>query len=305
MISIVSPVYNSEKIVDELVSRIVKNVSEISEEYEIILVEDGSPDNSWSKILENCARNPRVKGIRLSKNFGQHFAITAGIDNAAGDFLVLMDCDLQDSPEYIKDLYAKAKEGNDIVYTLKEERKHSVFKNFTAAIFFKIFNYLTENQSASSKVGSYSIISRKVINAFKNIKDSNRHYLLVLRTLGFKSTVIPIVHQERFSGKSSYNLSRLIKHAINGITSQSDKLLRLSVSLGFILFSLSLVWVVYLVIAYFIHGSQPGYTSLASLILLSTGLILMSLGIVGIYIGKIFEQVKGRPLYIVDEKINL
>ena len=140
-ISIISPVYKAGNIVDKLVEEIIKSVSEITSNYEIILVEDGSPDNSWEKIEENCKKNGKVKGVKLSRNFGQHFAITAGLTVSKGENMIVMDCDLQDNPKYIIDLVNKAKLGFDIVYTSKLERQHSVFKNITSIVFFKIFNY--------------------------------------------------------------------------------------------------------------------------------------------------------------------
>jgi polyisoprenyl-phosphate glycosyltransferase len=305
-ISIISPVYRAEKIVDELVHRIRNTMLRMEIPYEIILVEDGSPDGSWEKIAANASLYPEVKGIKFSRNFGQHYAITAGIRAAQGNYCVILDCDLQDNPDYIPELYARALAGNDIVFTTKKKRKHSILKNLSAGIFFKIFNYLTENKTAraDSTVGNYSLLSRKAIDAFCQIKDTHRHYLMVLRILGFKTDYLEIKHDDRFEGKSSYTFSKLVAHAINGITSQSDKLLRISITVGFSCFALSILWVFTLLILYFTHGLVPGYTSLMAVILLSTGLILMSIGIAGIYIGKIFEQVKERPLYFIDTKVN-
>lgn len=303
-ISVVSPVYMAERIVPELVKQIEKELINVQCEYEIILVDDGSHDKSWHEIKNICNNNAKVKGIKLSKNFGQHYAISACLEYSSGNYVILMDCDLQDDPKYISELFAKAKEGYDIVYTFKIKRNHSLIKNINARIFYKTFNYLTDNQSAEKNVGAYSLLSRKVVNAYISIKDTHRHYLMVLRTLGFKSEYIPIEHSKRFHGKSSYNFSKLYKHALNGITSQSGKLLKLSIGLGFILFFFSIIWALSLVIQYYIKGSEPGYTSLMVFMQLSTGLILISIGITGIYIGKIFEQVKNRPIYIIDEKIN-
>lgn len=303
-ISIVSPVYLGEKIVPELVKQIANSVSKITSNYEIILVEDGSPDNSWLAIEKECANNTKVVGVKLSRNFGQHFAITAGLAESKGDYVVVMDCDLQDNPKYIADLYAKSQMGFEIVYTKKEKRKHSFFKNITASLFFRLFNYLSENQEATSAVGSYSLLSRKVVNAFLSVKDTHRHYLMVLRMLGFSFSEIEILHEERFEGKSSYTLSKLIKHAIDGITSQSVKLLRIAISIGFTFCIISLLYAFILLLNYFKHGALPGYTSTTVLILFSTGLILLSVGIAGIYIGKIFEQSKNRPLYFIDKRIN-
>lgn len=304
LISIVSPVYMAQNIVDELVKRMEENIIKISNSYEIILVEDGSPDNSWLKIEEVCKRNKNVKGIKLSRNFGQHYAITAGLQESKGNFVIVMDCDLQDNPKYIPDLYNKVIDGNDIVFTSKKIREHSFFKNLTAKIFFQIFNYLSENQSATADVGAYSILSRKAVDAFCKINDAHRHYLLILRILGFKSAHLEIEHEKRFEGKSSYSFSKLVKHAINGIASQSDKLLRLSIGVGLFVFVAAFVWACILVSLYFVRGAFPGYTSLMVMLLLSTGMILMSIGIVGIYIGKIFDQTKNRPLYFIDKKLN-
>ena len=304
-LSIVSPVYAAEKIVDELVNRITLEADKITSDYEIVLVEDGGQDNSWTKIMENGKKNSKVKGIKLSRNFGQQYAITAGLENASGDWVIVMDCDLQDNPSYIKDLLKKAKEGFDIVYTSKQKRAHNFLKNFFAKIYFLLFNYLTDNQSADDKTGAYSILSRKAVDAFCLIKDAHRHYLMVLRVLGFKSTTITIEHEKRFEGESSYSFFKLLKLAMNGIVSQSDKLLRISISIGFTLFIISFIWTIYLVVLYFTGSPPPGYTSMMVLLLLSTGLILISIGVAGIYIGKIFEQVKDRPLYFIDEKINI
>lgn len=304
-ISVVSPVYLAEKIVAELVKRIIEEVSKITPDFEIILVNDGSPDNSWDMIAAQCKKYDFVKGVKLSRNFGQQYAITAGLEMAAGDWVVVMDCDLQDNPKYIFDLHQKALEGFDIVYSSKMQREHNFFKNISAKIFFTIFNYLSDNTRADDETGAYSILSRKVVNAFCKINEFHRHYLMILRLLGFKSATIKIVHEKRFEGKSSYSFAKLVQLAINGVASQSDKLLKISINLGFFLFITSSLWATYIIASYLIRGSEPGYTSIMAMLLLATGLILMSIGITGIYIGKIFEQVKARPLYFVDETLNL
>lgn len=304
-ISIVSPVYKAEKILPELIRRISQEVLKITEKFEIILVEDGSPDLSWEVIEKLSINDTRIKGVKLSRNFGQQYAISAGLSYAQGDWVIVMDCDLQDNPKYIGDLYEKACEGFEIVYTSKLKRSHNFLKNFFAHTFFYIFNYLSDSQRADHRIGAYSILSRKVVDAFCRIKDTHRHYLMVLRYLGFSTTTIPIVHDKRFEGKSSYSYFKLIKLALNGVVSQSDKLLRISISIGFVFFIVSIVWATYLVYMYLAVSPPAGYTSVMVLTVLATGLILISLGIVGIYIGKIFEQVKERPLYFVDRTINV
>jgi polyisoprenyl-phosphate glycosyltransferase len=306
LISAVSPVYKAEKIVPELVKRIKDEISKITDNFEIILVDDCGPDNSWAKIEEEAIKDKRVKGIRLSRNFGQHFAITAGIENSRGDYVVVLDCDLQDDPIYIPVLYKKATEGYDIVYTFKQGRKHASWKNITANLFNKVFNYLVDNKDwkAHSNVGSFSMLSRKAANAFCSFNDYQRHYLMVLRWLGFNHTYVEVEHRQRFEGKSSYNFSKLMLHAINGVTSQSDKLLRINVTIGILLSMLSFISILVIIILYFTMGFKSGWASLIVVILFSTGVLLTSIGISGIYIGKTFEQTKNRPKYIVDKFLN-
>lgn len=304
-ISIVSPVYGAEKILEELVSRIEKNVKEISSDYEIILVEDCGPDNSWKKIKELAVKYSSVKGFKLSRNFGQHAAIKAGLSQVTGDVAIVMDCDLQDDPVYIKDLINKYKEGYDIVYTEKEKRQHSSFKNITAKVFNGVFNYLVENKSIKSNnnIGSYSLLSKKVVDEFVSFGDYQFHYLLILRWLGFNSTSVKIEHKERFEGKSSYNLKKLLEHALVAIIYQSDKLLRLNILLGGIIAFTSLLFGAFIIIKSFFVPFQTGWASVMVMISFSLGVILMSLGVVGLYIGKMFEQVKNRPQFIISERV--
>lgn len=305
-LSIVSPVYMADTIVDTLVMRIKEEVSGITSNYEIILVEDGSPDESWKKIEENCGKDKRIKGLKLSRNFGQHYAISAGLAESSGDFVVVMDCDLQDNPKYIKELLDKSKEGADIVYTIKKVREHDKLKNLSAECFDKVFNWLIgdPNLHYNSRVGSYSLVTRKVVEAFCRINDYYRPYLVILQWLGFRSAYVSIEHEKRYEGRSSYTFSKLLAHAFNGIVSQTEKLLKLSIYTGFTFFLVSIVAIIYIVLRSMKSGFQAGWASTTVLIILSTGLILMSLGIVGVYIGKIFEQTKKRPLYIIDKKIN-
>jgi glycosyltransferase involved in cell wall biosynthesis len=307
-LSIVSPVYRSEKIIDELVTRIVATVERLELPFEIVLVDDRSPDASWERIAKRCHQDPRVKGVRLSRNFGQHAAITAGLRHTQGDWVVVMDCDLQDNPAYIPQLLAQARStGAQIVYTAKSQRQHSSVKNLQTRLFNGVFNWLVDDRQnlfSDSSIGSFSLISRRVVDAFLSVGDVKRHYLLTLRWLGFSSTTLPIEHEARFEGRSSYSFSRLIRHAVEGITAHSTRLLTLAISLGFLCFLAAFSSIAYLVVMYFLHGYKEGWASTFVLILFSTGLILVTMGIVGLYIGNIFEQVKGRPLFVVEEWLN-
>ncbi len=304
LLSVVSPVYRAEEIVPELVRRITEEASKITDRFEIVLVDDGSPDRSWSRIAEACARDPRVKGVQLSRNFGQHYAITAGLDHARGRWVVVMDCDLQDDPKYIRDLYDKAREGYEIVYTVKERREHGAAKNLFGHLFAAGLNWLSSGRGVDANVGAFSILSRTAVEAFRQVRDTHRHYLVVLRWLGFDSAAVAIEHRKRHKGRSSYTFKALVRHAVDGFTSQSDRLLYLAIGVGFLFFTASILAAAFLVIRYFLHGFKEGWTSIMVLILLSTSMVLLSIGVVGIYIGKVFDQVKQRPLYLVQRKVN-
>ena len=303
LISIVSPVYRAEKIVDKLVERISEEVSKITENFEIVLVEDGSPDNSWEAIERNCQKDERVKGIKLSRNFGQHYAITAGLEYSQGEVTILMDCDLQDDPAHIHLLYQKYKEGYDTVFTKRIGRKHSFFKLIAAKIYNFLF-LLFADASYDVNVGSLVLFTDRVRKEFLRIKYKDRLYAQMLKWVGFKQTYVPVEHREREEGTSTYSFFKLLNMAIQGWTSHSDKLLRLSIYIGFTFSLFAFLGIFIIIILYFLQGFQSGWASLVVLNLLSTGLILISIGIAGIYIGKNFEQTKDKPLYIVSKKIN-
>lgn len=307
MISIVSPVYRAEKILPELVRKIKQVCASNGYQYEIILVEDSSPDDSWKSIEHLTSEHSEIVGIKLSRNFGQHAAITAGIENAKGDYVIVMDCDLQDDPKYIPELLDKAKEGFDIVYTHKKSRKHKFFKNLTATVFNYVFNWLVSDQaymSSDNNIGSYSLITRKVVNAYKSVGDYKRHYLMVLRFMGFSSGYVEIEHSQRFEGASSYNWIRLINHALDGIVSQSNKLLRMTVILGLLISMLSFIMGLFVVIQALFLKSAPGWASTIVVVLFMGGLTILSIGVSALYLGSIADQVKNRPLYIIDKKLN-
>jgi len=303
-LSIISPVYKAEDIVKELVTRIERGVSDITSNYEIILVEDASPDNSWQEIEEICFKNSKVKGIKLSRNFGQHYAISAGVAKSKGSNVILMDCDLQDDPYDIVKLVKKREEGFDIVFTKRKNRKHGFVKSFNSYVYNKVFSIFSDRKY-DINAGSFVLFSRRVAVEFNKLKDQDRLYLQMLKWLGYKATTIELEHKERFKGKSSYNFMSLVKLGVQGLTSHSDKLLRLSIYLGMILSIVSFIAGAVVIIRYFFYNLQPGWPSIIVSILFSTGLILFSIGVSGIYIGKIFEHTKNRPLYIIEEEINI
>lgn len=304
-VSVVSPVYRGEKMVEELVRRNVEVLSRMGVDYEVILVNDASPDGSWSEIVKECKKNPNVKGLNLSRNFGQHYAITAGLAHASGDWIVVMDCDLQDQPEEIPNLYAQAMEGYDIVLARRVNKKFGVFKRMSSTLFHYFFDKLSGTKTDET-VANYGIYSKQVISEYNKIPEYTRSFPSIISYLGFKKTAIDVEHAERIEGKSSYSISRLLKLAFDVIISNSNKPLRVAVGLGFGMSLLSFLLAAYNVLAKLCGIIQvEGYTTTVFSIWFVGGLLLFVMGVLGLYIGKIFDQVKGRQLYIVRDKINL
>ena len=302
-ISVISPVYGAAEIITELVSEIEKGLKNVTDHYEIILVEDNSPDDSWNRIVEIARDNKNVKGVKFSRNFGQHNAITAGLEIAKGDYVVPIDCDLQHDPIYIKDLYAKITEGYDLVYARIITRKHSFIKNLTARFYYRLLQVISDFDM-DPNIGSYSMLSRKVVDAFNRYDDYKKTYLWALKWVGFKHGIVDIEHSNRLSGKSSYSIRKLLSHALNVTVANSDKLLYLSVYVGIVTSILSFIGVIYIIYLYYASGSLEGWSSLIVTIMFFSGLILTFIGIIAVYIAKIYEQTKGRPRYIIMEKVN-
>ncbi|MDU1889950.1 MAG: glycosyltransferase family 2 protein [Dysgonomonas sp.] len=304
-ISIVSPVYRAERIIPTLVERIEKSVSKITSDYEIILVEDCGPDNSWAVIEQIAANNKKVIGIKLSRNFGQHYAITAGLDHVSGDWVVVMDCDLQDQPEEIEKLYKKALEGYDIVYAERHDRQDTFIKKITSSLFYKVLSYLT-GAKQDRTIANFGIYNRKVIDAVNSMRESIRSFPTMIKWVGFKNTKVPVEHSSRYEGKTSYNYKKLFNLALSIILAYSDKPLRLAVKTGVFISFLSILAALYTLILWLLGEiAVMGYTSLIISIWFLSGIIIITLGIVGLYVGRTFEGVKNRPIYIISDKINL
>ena len=303
MISIVSPVYRAEKILPILVSEINLVMERIGEDYEIILVDDRSPDNSWEVMKVLSSQNPKIKSIRLSRNFGQHSAIFAGLTKTKGDWVVVMDCDMQDQPKEIAKLYKKALEGYDIVLGQRENRKDKFLKKLTSKLFYKVFNYLS-GANFDNNVANFGIYHQKTIKSILDMGDYVKFFSLFINWIGFKSVSIPIEHGEREEGKSTYSVGRLFKQAFNVIISFSDKPLRLFINFGLSISVLSfIVGIYYLYLALTGKIAQPGFSSLILSIWFLSGIIISCIGIVGVYLGKTFDQAKDRPTFIIDEEV--
>jgi len=290
--------------VAQLVERVVLSVSIITNNFEIILVNDASPDNTWAEIEKECIKDKRVKGVNLSRNFGQHSAITAGLSFAKGEWIVVLDCDLQDRPEEIPNLYKKAQEGYDTVLAQRIHREHSWIKTFGSKSFYALLAYLTETPQDSS-VANFGIYNKKVIDAVLAMGDKMRYFPAQVQWVGFRKAYLPIQHDARAEGKSSYSLARLFKLALDTILSFSDKPMRLMVHAGlWITVASFLIAIIYL-IRYAVGLIEVmGFASLIISLWLLSGVIISLIGLVGLYIGKTFDAVKNRPTYIVNNKLN-
>ncbi|MEC7310083.1 glycosyltransferase family 2 protein [Vibrio crassostreae] len=300
-ISVVIPVYGACKSLDELISRLMLILKTKTNNFEIILVNDASPDRSWEIIKEHASIEPRVKGINLSRNFGQHKAINAGLAHSQGRWVVVMDCDLQDQPEDICILYEKALEGFDVVFGKRTERKDSFLKKLSSKVFYRVYDYLT-GYITDHSIANFSIISRKVVNSYLLMKEQHKPYGYFVNWLGFKRVNIDVNHAQRPQGHSSYTFKKLLQLASDNIISQSNKPLRMSIKFGFSMSLFSMFYSVYLVFQYLINDIPvAGWTSVMVSIYFVSGIILANLGFVGLYIGKVFDETKGRPMYVVDE----
>jgi dolichol-phosphate mannosyltransferase len=303
-ISVVIPIYKAENCLEELYRRLRDSLEGITQDFEIILVEDCGGDRSWDIIKEIAEGDKRIRGMQFSRNFGQHYGITAGLDHARGDWTVVMDGDLQDAPEEIPRLYQKALEGYDVVLAKRKRRKHSFFKRLTSRMFYKLFSYLADI-NYDSEIGNFRIISRKVVENFCSMRERLRFFGGMVDWMGFPTAMIDVEHAERHEGKSTYTFSKLMRLALDTIIAYSDKPLRLSVGLGFVMATFSFLYGTYTLVRALIVGIPVmGWSSLIVSLYFLSGIIIINLGIIGIYLGKTFDEAKKRPLYIIRDSTD-
>lgn len=300
-ISVVTPVYGCPQALAELYSRLTKALSGITEDYEIILVNDNCPKNSWAEIEKICKDDEKVVGINLSRNYGQQKAIIAGLDVSKGNFVVVMDCDLQDRPEDIGKLYDKAKEGFDIVYAKGEAYK----KRFTSKLFYKLFS-ASSGVKSDAGISNFTISSRRVVDAICSFREEYRAFTYYLQTVGFSQTTVTVSRDERYAGKSGYTFKKRLKLAMDIFYSFTDLPVRFLLFLGIICSALSFVAEI-VFCAVFIPTNTTAllHCSLFCCMFFVLGIILIAIGMVGLYIVRTFNQVKNRPLYFIKDAINL
>jgi dolichol-phosphate mannosyltransferase len=304
-LSVVIPVYKAEKCLEELYLRLTTSLEKITKDYEIVLVEDRGGDRSWEMITQLASKDGRIKAIQFSRNFGQHFAITAGVDHCNGDWVVVMDCDLQDRPEEIIRLYAKAQEGHDIVLARRVRRRHGLFKRMASWFFYKVFNYLSD-MNYDGGVGNFSIASRKVIDNFRQMREKLRLYGGLVKWMGFPAATIDVDHDKTHLDGTTYTWGKLLSLAFNIIIAYSEKPLRLMIQFGFLMSFGSFVLGLYIIFRRFYYGiSVAGWGSLIVSLYFIGGIIIGFLGLIGIYLGKTFDETKKRPLYIIQNTRNV
>ena len=304
-ISVVAPILNEETLISEFIKRVTVQLNKINSDYEIILIDDGSSDDSWSQIQIAAKEDKKIVGIKLSKNFGHHYAITAGLHNSKGEWVVVMDTDLQDRPEVIPELLDKAQEGFDVVFVSRQQRPESFAYKLGQRLFYASLRFLS-GIDFDSKQANFSIINRKVVEAFKKFPENARFYGSTIKWLGFSRASINAAHGLRFSGRPSYTIKKRINLALDIILSFSDRPLRFAIGLGLLMSAVSVLFSLWIFLGAINWGfSVIGWPSLIVSTFFTGGIILIVLGIIGIYLGRIFREVKARPLYVISESLNI
>ena len=303
-ISVVIPCYQAESTIAELCERLENSLTEITNNFEIILVDDGSQDRTWDFISRFANAKSFIHGIKLSRNFGQHNAITAGLECASGDWFVVMDCDLQDRPEEIINFYGKTQDGYQVVVGIRNERRDNLFKRASSLLFYSIFQRMT-GSNFNKKMGNFGIYSKKVIDSVLELKEQHKSFGLMVLWVGFSRAEVNVTHDSRGSGRSNYRFTHRIALAVDSIVSHTNNLLYLAIKTGLFVSVTSLLFVSYLVTRFAFFGiTTEGWTSLAISIYFTLGVMLAAIGILGVYIGKVFNESKARPIYIVESKTD-
>jgi dolichol-phosphate mannosyltransferase len=299
--SVVVPVHDEQESLPELVRRLGAVLDELDGDTEVILVDDGSTDASFALMLEANAHDPRFKAARLSRNFGHQVAISAGIDLAEGDALVVMDADLQHPPELIPDLVERWRDGYEIVYAVMEQRTEGWFKRTSARLFYRVLGWLSKTEAAVG-AGDFRLVDRKAADAFRAMRERNRYARGMFSWIGFRQIGVPYTPPPRFAGGSKYTLRRMLRLASDGILSFSTAPLRVTLNLGFVVAVCSILFALAsLVSKYAGVYTVPGWLTIVLVASLLGGIQLVVLGMIGEYIGRIYEEVKMRPLYLFRE----
>lgn len=305
LVSVVGPVHNEEDGIGLFYERTTKALESIEPpvDHELIFVNDGSRDSSLPIMQEIAAADPRVRVIDLSRNFGHQIAITAGIDHARGDAVVLIDSDLQDPPEVIADMVAKWRDGYRVVYGQRIQRSgESRFKLITAKAFYRLINWMSEVELPVD-TGDFRLMDRKVVEALQSIREENRYIRGLVAWVGFAQTAVLYERDPRVAGATKFTFRKMLRFALDGITSFSEKPLRLAVQIGSFITAVTLALAGWIIVGKILNprSALPGFTSLMVVVLFLGGIQLLAIGLMGEYVGRIYRESKRRPLYLVDE----
>ncbi|MEO0140022.1 MAG: glycosyltransferase family 2 protein [candidate division WOR-3 bacterium] len=303
MISVVIPCHNEEPVLDALMARLIPVLEGLGE-YELIFTDDGSTDGTLAKLEAFAERNPRIKVISFSRNFGHQAAISAGIEHSSGDCVITMDADLQDPPEVIPEMVRKWKEGFQLVYGYRTSRgRDTLFKSITARLFYWLMKALS-GVDVPQDSGDFRLMDRALADQIKGLREHHRMLRIFTAWTGFRSTGVPYERGDRVAGQTKYTLTRMIKFAWDGITSFSYWPLQMATWLGLVSALFSFAGIIWVIVVKILGKAIPGWASIAVLVLFLGGIQLLVLGIIGEYLGRIYDEVRARPLYIVAKRIN-
>ena len=306
LLSIIIPCYNEEDVIEETYRRLSLLYPKLSMNTEVIFVNDGSQDTTMHKLCNIANKSDNIKILSFSRNFGHQIAITAGMDYANGDAIVIIDADLQDPVEVIIDMVEKWRQGFEVVYGKRIERKgETLFKKASATAFYKLLDKLSE-EAIPTDVGDFRLIDRKVCNALKKMPERSRYVRGLVAWLGFKTTYVEFSREPRFAGETKYSLRKMVKLASDGIFSFSYKPLRIASLSGVLVSIISFLYLIYVLYqGLFTNNTISGWTSTMAVLLFLSGIILTVLGIIGEYIARIYEEVKARPIYVIDKSVGI
>jgi polyisoprenyl-phosphate glycosyltransferase len=303
LLSVVAPVYNEEATIEEFYSRVCSALGGLR--FELVLVDDGSTDGSDAELRKLASNDPRVHLVQLSRNFGHQTALTAGLDHARGDAVVMLDADLQDPPELIPLMLDHWRAGCDVIYAVREQREgESRFKLATARWFYSLFDRLAQVELQHNS-GDFRLLDRRALDALLSMRERNRFLRGMTVWVGYRQAAVPYVRDRRYAGKTKYTIPKMLRFSLDAISSFSHRPLQLATLLGFVISTLAFIAIPIVIVLRILGSYLPGFSSLTIAVLLLGGIQLIAIGIIGEYVGRIYDEVKGRPLYLIRARRNM
>jgi len=303
LLSVVAPVYNEEGTIEEFYARVCTALQGLR--FELVLVDDGSTDASEIELRKLASNDPRVRIVQLSRNFGHQTALTAGLDHARGDAVVMLDADLQDPPELIPRMLDHWRAGCDVIYAVREQRSgESHFKLATARWFYALFDRLAQVDLEHNS-GDFRMLDRRALDALLSMRERNRFLRGMTVWVGYRQAAVPYKRDPRYAGTTKYTIPKMLSFSLDAISSFSHRPLQLATLLGFLISTLAFIAVPVVVVLRILGSYLPGFSSLTIAVLLLGGIQLMAIGLIGEYVGRIYDEVKGRPLYLVRSRVNI